>query len=273
MSSLFLAITAAALYFGAAALLLLRLAAPAVRRRVSMLKALAPAVFALLPHAWLLSEQLFTAAGLDFGLFNALSLIGALAAILLLLITLVRPVDNLGIGLFPLVAAIVLMSDAWSTHRLLSSHPEVPIPIQVHVLISILAYSLLTLAAFQAVLVAVEDHFLRNRRPVGFIRALPPLATMESIMFGLLGTGFGLLTLALASGFFFLDDIFAQHLVHKTVLSLLAWLVFAVLLIGRLRFGWRGQKAIRWTLGGFLSLLLAYVGSKLVLEVILGGRA
>jgi len=93
---------------------------------------------------------------------------------------------------------------------------------------------------------------------------------MEHFLFQLIAAGFALLTLALFTGLIFVQNLFAQHLVHKTVLSLLAWLVFAVLLWGRWRFGWRGRTAIRWTLGGFASLMLAYFGSKLVLELILG---
>ena len=98
---------------------------------------------------------------------------------------------------------------------------------------------------------------------------LPPLQTMESLMFQMVAIGFTLLTLALVTGFLFLEDIFAQHLVHKTVLSIIAWVVFGILLWGRWRFGWRGRVAIRWTIGGFIFLMLAYFGSKFVLELIL----
>ena len=86
----------------------------------------------------------------------------------------------------------------------------------------------------------------------------------------MLTAGFILLTLSLLTGAIFLENIFAQHLVHKTSLSLLAWIVFAILLWGRWRSGWRGRRAIRWTLGGFSVLVLAYIGSKLVLELVLG---
>ena len=85
----------------------------------------------------------------------------------------------------------------------------------------------------------------------------------------MIGSGFALLSAGLLTGIFFLEDIFAQHLVHKTVLSIVAWLVFGILLWGRWRFGWRGRTAIRWTLSGFVVLLLAYFGSKFVLELIL----
>jgi len=141
--------------------------------------------------------------------------------------------------------------------------------LKLHVLLSMLAYSLLTLASVQALLLAVQDHYLRKRRPGGFIRALPPLMTMEALLFEMIGIGFVLLTLALLSGFAFLENMFAQHLVHKTVLSVVAWMVFGGLLLGRRVWGWRGRKAIVWTLSGFAILILAYFGSKLVLELVL----
>mgnify|MGYP002149488769 CR=1 FL=1 len=106
----------------------------------------------------------------------------------------------------------------------------------------------------------------------GILRGLPPLVTMEALLFQMIGAGFGALTLSLLSGLFFLDDIFAQHLVHKTVLSIAAWTVFGTLLWGRRRYGWRGRTAIRWTLTGFAVLGLAYFGSKLVLELVLQRR-
>jgi len=92
---------------------------------------------------------------------------------------------------------------------------------------------------------------------------------MESLLFQMLGTGLFFLTISLVSGFIFIEDLFAQHLAHKTVLSIIAWIIFSSLLIGRLRYGWRGRTAVRWTLTGFILLLLAYFGSKLVLELIL----
>ncbi len=141
--------------------------------------------------------------------------------------------------------------------------------LRVHILISIFSYSLLAIAALQAVLLAIQNKHLRNRHPGGFIRALPPLETMEQLLFRMIGLGYILLSLSLLTGAAYIEDIFAQHLVHKTVLSLAAWLVFAILLWGRWRHGWRGRIAIRWTLVGFVVLMLAYFGSKLVLELIL----
>jgi ABC-type uncharacterized transport system permease subunit len=141
--------------------------------------------------------------------------------------------------------------------------------LKAHILISILSYGLLTLAALQAVLLAIQTRYLRNRHPGGFIRALPPLETMDALLFRLIALGYLMLSLSLLTGVTYIEDIFAQHLVHKTVLSFAAWVVFAVLLWGRWRFGWRGRTAVRWTLSGFIVLMLAYFGSKLVLELIL----
>ncbi|MGC8732668.1 MAG: cytochrome C assembly family protein, partial [Halothiobacillaceae bacterium] len=142
--------------------------------------------------------------------------------------------------------------------------------LEVHILLSILAYSLFTLAALQAWLLASQHRALHQRRPAAFARILPPLEDMEILLFRLIGAGFALLTLSLITGFMFLEDIFAQHLVHKTVLSIVSWAVFGGLLLGRAFMGWRGRTAVRWTLSGFGVLLLAYFGSKIVLEWVLG---
>ena len=140
---------------------------------------------------------------------------------------------------------------------------------EVHILTSILAYSLLNIAAVQAILLAIQDWQLHDHRSGRFIRSLPPLQTMESLLFQMIGAGLVLLTISLISGVMYIHDLFEQHLAHKTVLSVLAWIVFSVLLWGRYFHGWRGQTAIRWTLVGFVSLMLAYFGSKMVLEIIL----
>ncbi len=229
--------------------------------------ALAVGIMGVLLHALLLYTGLFTDSGVNLGFFNALSLAAWTILALLLLSSMTKPVENLGILLFPLGALVVWLESQYPATRLLSQ--DASWGLKIHVLISMLAYSLLTLASMQAVLLAIQDHHLHNRHPGGFIRALPPLQTMESLLFEMIGAGFALLTLSLLSGLVFLDDMFAQHLVHKTVLSVLGWVVFGTLLIGRFRVGWRGRTAITWTLSGFVVLMLAYFGSKAVLELIL----
>jgi ABC-type uncharacterized transport system permease subunit len=139
-----------------------------------------------------------------------------------------------------------------------------------HIILSTVAYALLTIAAAMAIAVALLDRRLRSRQPLGRLAILPSVEALESGLFQALGAGFIVLTLALFSGFVFVENIFAQQLSRKTGLSVLAWIVFAILLLGRWRFGWRGRTAMRWTISGFTLLALAYFGSKIVLEYILG---
>lgn len=218
-------------------------------------------------HAVALYPRLITAQGLNLGFFNALSLIGVLGAFLLLISALNRPLESLGVVLLPLAALSIALMFAYPSQRILESSGAWQL--DLHIVLSVVAYSLLGIGALQAIVLAIQDSHLRNRHPGGLIRALPALQVMESLLFQLISIGFIFLSLALLTGILFLDDIFAQHLVHKTVLSIIAWGVFGILLWGRWRFGWRGQTAIRWTLGGFMFLMLAYFGSKLVLELIL----
>ena len=139
----------------------------------------------------------------------------------------------------------------------------------LHIGSSMLAYAVLTLAAIQSAVIAAQDHQLRHRHTRGIIQVLPPLQLMETILFELLWVGVIMLTIAIGSGAVFIDDIFAQHLVHKTVLTIFAWALFSVLLWGHYQLGWRSQTAVRLTLAGFALLMLAFFGSKLVLELVL----
>ena len=219
-------------------------------------------------HVIILYQGLFTLQGINFGFFNAVSLLSWLIALFLIIASYTKPVENLGIAIFPLAGLAIVLALAFPSEHVLSLE-DVTI-LEAHILISIIAYSFLSIAAVQAILLSIQEKHLHNKHPGGFIRALPPLQTMETLMFQMIAMGFVLQSFSLISGFIFLDDMFAQHLVHKTTLSILAWIIFAILLWGRWRFGWRGKIAIRWTLGGFVSLLLAYLGSKMVLEIMLG---
>lgn len=229
---------------------------------------LSAAAAAVLLHAIALYDLISGPQGLDLGFFNALALVGLLVACIGLAAFLKPAFENLGLVLFPAAGASILSAELL-THDVLMLR-GIGWPLYTHIVFSLLAYSLLSVAALQALLLAVQERRLRRGAAGGFLSALPPLQEMERFLFQLIAVGFALLTLALFTGFIFVHNLFEQHLVHKTVLSLLAWLVFAVLLWGRWRFGWRGRTAIRWTLSGFLTLMLAYFGSKLVLELILG---
>jgi ABC-type uncharacterized transport system permease subunit len=205
--------------------------------------------------------------GFNFGFFSTSSLVAMIVALLLLIAALNKPVEKLGIAIFPIAAVMLALELNFTdkTQPLFSYNWAM----STHILTSIIAFSLLNIAALQAILLAIQDQQLKSHPPKRFIQSLPPLQTMESLLFQMLGAGIVFLTISLISGFLFIEDLFAQHLVHKTVLSILAWIIFTGLLIGRHRYGWRGQTAIQWTLIGFVLLLLAYFGSKFVLELIL----
>lgn len=222
---------------------------------------------ALILHALVLYHFIHTTQGLNLGFFNALSLVTWMIGLFVLVGAFTSPLENLTIILYPVAALCLLLQITLPSSRIVPA--STPAGLQAHILLSICAYSLLGVAALQALVLALQERQLRRKHPGTIMRALPPLQVMENLLFQLITIGFFLLSLSLATGFMFLHDPFAQHLVHKTVLSLLAWLTFAVLLWGRWARGWRGQTAIRWTLGGFACLMLAYFGSKLALELIL----
>jgi ABC-type uncharacterized transport system permease subunit len=265
MHSIIIGSMAIFLYLIAAVLLGARLRNQ-ITTEASKWKSMAPAVVALLLHGWVMGNHLLNGPGVNLGVFNAVSLVTWVICILLLLSAIKRPTENLGIIAFPGTALAIALDMTFSGERITEPLRS---PIEIHIIISIAAYSLLSMAAVQAVLLTIQNRHLRNKHPGGFIRALPPLQTMERLLFQMIGVGFIMMSLSLLSGFIFLDNMFAQHLVHKTVLSIVAWGVFATLLWGRWKFGWRGKKAIRWTLSGFIFLVLAYFGSKTVLELIL----
>ena len=131
------------------------------------------------------------------------------------------------------------------------------------------AYSMMTSAVIQASALALQERHVKHHHICGILGALPPLQSMEQVLFELIWIGMGLLTLSLLNGVIFIDDIFAQHLAHKTFFSILAWCIYATLLWGRHQLGWRSQTAARWTFGGFFALMLAYYGSKFVLELVI----
>lgn len=204
--------------------------------------------------------------GVDLHFFAALSLVGACIAALCLLVNLSRPVATLGVIVFPL-AALLLGVDAFLAP---STQPlAMEWQIKLHVIFALLGFSMLSIAALLAILLALQERALRQRHFDGLVRALPPLTLTEALMFQLIGAGFVLLTLTLITGILFVTNLFDQNLAQKTVLSIIAWFVFGALLFGRWRYGWRGRRAVQLTLAGMAVLLLAFFGSKLVLELIL----
>jgi len=258
---------ALALYLTCTILLLLRLRQDTSIIKFSKQLLLLPGFVAVTLHAVTLYSGMVTPIGVNFGFYSALSLISAFITLFTLVSILRRPVEIMGIIVMPVAAlAIALDSINTSIHWIAPGSSNELI---FHVLSSLIAYSLLALAALHAIVLSIQNRFLHSHQPGGIIRLLPPLKIMESLLFDLIVIGFICLSASLFTGLLFLENMFAQHLAHKTILSITAWFVFAILLIGRGFFGWRGRTAIRWTLSGFVSLMLAYFGSKFVLEVLL----
>jgi ABC-type uncharacterized transport system permease subunit len=195
------------LYVAAAAMLARRLLRGADAATLSRRLPLALVAGALLVHGYLLMATLVVDGGLRLGLFNASSLVAWAVALLLALAASRMPVENLGIAIFPVAALFALLGAAMPAGGPLISGSTRGL--DLHILSSVLAYSLLTIAVFQAVLLAFQDRHLHNRQPGGIIRALPPLQTMESLLFQMIGVGFVLLSISLLTGLVFLEDIFA----------------------------------------------------------------
>lgn len=229
--------------------------------------------FAILPpfllHGYILYITVLAGPGLMLGFGQAVSVVVWITAGIYFAGSFFYSLEGLQTLLSPVAAVAVMLPLVFpEIHPL--ANTEVP-AFRFHLLIALLAYSLFTVAALHALLMDLVERRLHHAaRPTVFAN-LPPLLTMESLLFKVLWTGFILLTLTLASGILFSEEVFGKALpfTHKTLFGLLSWCIFAALLGGRLVYGWRGRVALRLTLAGFIALLLAYVGSKFVLEVIL----
>ena len=221
-------------------------------------------------HGYQLIAEMQLINGINADFFGALSLVSFVVVALLLIsairlpVTEILPIAFVGAALMLLIKLLIgpdptpLALD----HKLL----------EVHVIASLLAYGVLSIAAINALFISIQHNILHRHLRSGLLEVLPPLATMEKLLFQLILAGWLLLTISLGSGLVFIDSLFAQHLAHKTVLSILAWLIFGMLLFGRYRYGWRGMRVVRLCLLGMAVLLLAYFGSKAVLEILLDRR-
>lgn len=203
---------------------------------------------------------------LNFSLSAMSLLISAILVLVFLAGCLIMPIRRLGILVYPLTALSLLFAFLWDSEaNFVSGHGTA---FSAHILISILAYSLLTIAAIQALLFYYQDRQIKNHNRAAILMALPPLQTMEQLLFRLLATGFIFLTLTLLSGAIFSQQIFGQAfaLKHHTILALLGWLVYATLLFKRVKSGLRGSQAVIWTIAGFVLIQLGYFGTKMVSE-------
>lgn len=199
-----------------------------------------------------------------FNFANALSMIALLGSLILLYLNRKLSCETLGIFIFPLAALTTLLPIGFNDHI------QMPLEIGSHVLISIAAYSILGIATAQAILYSLQEKRFRKRQLSNLMRALPPLQQMENLMIKLVLIGFVFLSFALISGVFFVEDLFAQHLIHKTFFAFLSWIVYGWFIIGHYRSGWRGQKAVRYIIWAYVLLILSFIGTEIVLHFIYG---
>jgi len=225
---------------------------------------------ALVLHAMLLHRGIVVADGLNLGVANAVSLLVWLTALIYWLAGLAYPGLSGMQGLMaPIALAAVLLQGAVPSRHIVTYTAE-PL-FTLHFAIAMLAYALVIVATVHALVMLAEEKWLHRGVMPPFLKALPPLLEMEALLFRILLAAFILLTLTVVSGVFFSELLFKKPLTftHKNVFAILSWLIFGGLLAGHHLRGWRGRKAVRWTLAGFFMLLLAYVGSKFVFEIVL----
>ena len=222
-------------------------------------------------HAWLLVAGSWGAHEIAIGVGQALSAIAWLALTIYALSSLRQPVDALTAVILPVAALAVLLPLIL---------PERPVQLTTtplllaHLAMAFLAYALFTIAALHAGVMSLLEKRLHAHAVHSAVAKFPPLLTLEKLLFTIIGIGFVLLTLALVSGILFSEQVFgkpfsfAHFTQHKTVFALLSWLIYAGLLLGRQIYGWRGRTAIAWSLTGFAMLVLAYLGSKVALQLL-----
>jgi ABC-type uncharacterized transport system permease subunit len=220
-------------------------------------------------HGWLLYQGVFSRE-LRFGFAQALSVMMFLGVALYWIESLFYNLEGMQPLVLPLAALAAPLPALFPGLALTGAHAQAA-EFRLHLALAMIAYGLFIIALLHATLMAVAERQLHRKGTLVFPN-LPPLLTLETLLFRMIGAAFVFLTLTLITGIAFSETLFGRALRfdHKTVFAVLSWLTFGLLLAGRWRYGWRGRTALRWTLTGFVMLLLAYVGSRFVLEVLLG---
>ena len=223
----------------------------------------------LMLHGYLLSQNLLVGGELNLGLVTALSLISWLIILVYWLARFFYPLAGLQTMMLPLAAMGAVLPLLFPSVHILSQRHS--LAFDAHIFVAMLAYSLFSIAALHAGLMSLVEKRLHHAALPPLLQSLPPLLTMETLLFRIIGAGFLLLTLTLVSGMMFSEQIFGKLLRfnHEMLFGFISWGVFAALLAGHHFYGWRGRTAVRWTMSGFVFLLLAYLGTRFVLEVLL----
>ncbi len=222
---------------------------------------------AVICHIIVSYQQIFSNDEIILSFFNTVSLVACFVISCLLMLSTRKPLQTIFIFCFP-IAALSLAGSLIFNNQSLAFHPDSS-GIFIHITLSIISYSVFCIALIQGILIHIQNNNLKKRNNTVLLRNLPPLLTMENLLFEMLWCGTILLGLAIIAGAFFVENLFAQHLAHKTILSIIAFLIFSTLLAGRHLYGWRGLTASNWTIWGFSFLMLGFFGSKFVLEKIL----
>jgi ABC-type uncharacterized transport system permease subunit len=218
-------------------------------------------------HGWLLYQGIF-ARELRFGFAQALSVMMFLGVMFYWIESLFYDLEGMQPLVLPLAAVAVPLPALFPGLASAGAHAQAA-TFKLHLALAMIAYSLFVIALLHATLMALVERRLHQKG--SFFAGLPPLLTLEQLLFRVIGAAFVFLTLTLVTGIFFSETLFGRALRadHKTVFAVLSWVIFGLLITGRLLYGWRGRTALRWTLSGFVMLLFAYVGSRFVLEVLL----
>lgn len=225
----------------------------------------------LILHVLVLSGDMLTPLGINYDVFNLVSFTSGFMLLLSFAFSTYRPVYALNLLAIPVAAIGLILGFGFSK----SSYPLIErhsLQLDAHIILSLSAYTILFMATMHAILMWFQNRELKNKQKGTkrlWVTLLPAFQAMESLLFDMLMMGFALLTTALLLGFFTIDNFFAQHLAHKTAFSIISWFIYGALLIGHWKFGWRGNKAIHFTLIGFILLAIGFIGSKFVLEMIL----
>lgn len=218
-------------------------------------------------HVYFVSDAVLQESGVRLGVITMASMFALILAATNTIIGYFRRTESLLAPAYP-VAIIGLLITLLFNDQVQPS-PHLPHGIFAHILLSISAYCVLALALSQAILLWIQNYQLKHHHIHDLFNLLPPIQTMEAILFDLIAVSLALLTLAIGTGFVFVDDFFAQHLLHKTTFALGSWCVLSLMMFGRSLWGWRGMVAVKWTLTGFILLTLGYFGSKVMLELVL----
>ena len=231
--------------------------------RPFLLAACLLAAIGIVLHGQMLFELILPGRGFSLSIGHAVSMIGLELALIALLAAIEPTLRGTSTGLLLLSAITVLLTgEAIGTPAVVA----MPLQVRVHILLALLSYGLLSVGAIVSIYALLQERRLRLARITAVNHLFAPLETTEKLLIGVASAGFAGLTLAIATGSSFINNLVEQHLAHKFALSLVAWVIFGVLLVGRFFAGWRGKRVIKLYLWGFVVLGIAYFGSRLILQ-------